>query len=833
MATMPLVLSLLATLLLAAPAFAGAPARQLIVQLSGAALGAPSDAAAAPAGDGAFVRPNALPAAARARFAALGLRATRALAAPAAGGAAFGAARSLGVRRALPALYGFSPERIILFEAPDEALAASALVALTNDPLVDWVEANVVRTPALWRLGPEPAASALAPARASVLDSMVNDPYLVGGRQYPLWNIGRTGFFGGVARADVHALEAWRLAVGDNTIKLAVADTGIDPAQPELAGLMPDGSPRLVDAFNATEEPDPSVLDLYGHGTPVAGVMAARTNNGAPYLAGSGVAGVCGGDGAGNAGCRIVPIKIAPGHSGEASSFDIARGVLHAADVGARAVNLSFAGEVASRAERLALTYALYNDCIPVCAAGNSGFDQPTLPLFPACFAYDGIGISVGASNPSDRRPLFSSYPFGLDLVAPGENVYTTFMTYPSFSGASYPGYVPASGTSFSAPHVAGAVGLLAAARPDLTDNDFQHVIRESAHDIEAPGYDAPTAYGRLDLEQMLKRVGPEVGLWHDEIAADSFAVDGEGALTVGERGAGTMGRHFGTSWATRLAAYGTAAIPDSFLSVTSVWLRVAGTLAVRGDFRIPYFAATAEVLRRDAERVTFRGYLYRVNDDSCEVCDDRYVPLAPSNVRFAFSVLGRVDRPPVVAITAITPSGAGAPGAPCALDFTATDVDTVTRTRLEFELPGGRRISITESQSPGGRLSGTLPCVGFFDTPGQLVLTAFDEHGHRDQSEARVPFTIQAGACLSPLHAFRVTPTPFSGTLGVFAPVAGRVQVIDAGGRLVRELATNGGELHWDGRDRSGSPTPAGIYFVRFRGDAGSVTRRVVKLTR
>ena len=71
--------------------------------------------------------------------------------------------------------------------------------------------------------------------------------------------------------------------------------------------------------------------------------------------------------------------------------------------------------------------------------------------------------------------------------MAPGEEVYTTFMTYPSFFGATYPGYVPASGTSFSAPHVAGAVGLLAAVRPDLTDNDFQHVIRESAHDIGAP----------------------------------------------------------------------------------------------------------------------------------------------------------------------------------------------------------------------------------------------------------------------------------------------------------------------------------------------------------
>src|SRR5258706_5182362 len=99
--------------------------------------------------------------------------------------------------------------------------------------------------------------------------------------------------------------------------------------------------------------------------------MAARTNGGAHFAPGSGVAGVCGGDGAGNAGCRIVPIKIAPGHSGEASTFDIARAYVHAADVGARAINLSFAGDAPSRLERLALTYALFKRCIPACAAGN------------------------------------------------------------------------------------------------------------------------------------------------------------------------------------------------------------------------------------------------------------------------------------------------------------------------------------------------------------------------------------------------------------------------------------------------------------------------------
>ncbi len=796
--------------LTSAPAHAGDPPRELVVQLSSVAV-RELDAHA--------IATGALPAAARARFAALGLRATRAF------------AGKLSMRAAvLPEIYGFHPERIVLVEAADSALATSALAALNDDPLVDWAERNVTRSVTLVGYG---VATPAGPHATATLDTLASDPHLRDGRQYALWNRGPLGPFGGVPGADLHALAAWRTSVGSNALKLAVADTGIDPAQPELGGVMPDGSPRIVDPLNVTDDPDGAVTDLYGHGTPVTGVMAARTNDGPHFSPTSGVAGVCGGDGAGNAGCRIVPIKIAPGHSGEATSFDIARAFLHAADVGARAMNLSFAGDVPSRVERLALTYALYNGCIPVCAAGNSGFDDPTLPLFPAAFARDGLAISVGASDSFDQRTPFSSYPFGLDLLAPGLNVYTTFMTYPSYFGASYSGYVPASGTSFAAPHVAGAVGLLAAVRPELSDTDFQHILRESADDIGAPGYDAPTAYGRLNLERMLDRVRPEIGVWHHEIAADSFTVEGEGLLTVEERGPGTLGLHFGTSWSTRLAAYGTVSYPDSFLAVTGVWLRVAGTMAARGDFRIPYFAPSAEVLRQDATSATFRGYVYRVNEDSCDVCDDRYVPLAPSNVRFGFTVIGVVDRPPVLRVGSPAAGAAGRPGELLFVGWQSSDVDRISRYRVTFAPAAGGEVVLGEA--PGSALSAvfTLPCLGPVDVTGELRVTALDEHGHADETTVAQSFTLRAGTCSAPLATFRASPTPFTGALSLFAPGAGELRVLDASGRVVRRIATSGGPATWDGRDARGTAAAAGIYWVRFSGAAGSVTRRVVKLGR
>src|SRR5262249_10347019 len=320
------------------------------------------------------------------------------------------------------------------------------------------------------------------------------------------------------------------------------------------------------------------------------------------------------------------------------------------------------------------------NGCVPVCAAGNSGFDEPRLSMFPATYARDGLAISVGASDEQDQRVVFSSFPPGLDLLAPGINVYTTYMTYPSYFGVSYPGYVQASGTSFSAPFVTGAIGLLAANRADLVDDDFQHIVRESADDIGAPGIDEETAHGRLNLDRMLASVRPGIGIWHDETAADSFTVAGQGTLVVGESNPGTLGLHTGSHWSTRIAAYATVNVPDSFVTVTGAWLRVAGTMAARGDYTLPYFTPSAEVVSANHTRATFRGFLYRVSEDSCDVCDDRYVPLAPSNVRFAFTVMGVVDRPPTLAVTTPAPRSIGTPGQLLLVGWNVTDPDQVTR---------------------------------------------------------------------------------------------------------------------------------------------------------
>jgi len=261
--------------------------------------------------------------------------------------------------------------------------------------------------------------------------------------------------------------------------------------------------------------------------------------------------------------------------------------------------------------------------------------------------------------------------------------------------------------------------------------------------------------------------------------------------------------------------------------------VRVGGTFAARGDFSMPYFAPSAEVLRSDGASATFRGYLYRIQEDSCDVCDDRYVPLAPSNVRFGFTVMGVVDRPPRLRVIQPAPGTRRAPGTMLLVGWTATDPDQVTRVRVTFEPDAGGSVFLGEAlgSAPGGGF--TLPCLGPADTPGRLVVTALDQVGHTDQTSVSVPFTLTAGSCSAPISTFRATPSPFGATLTMFAPGAGELRVIDASGRLVRRIATSGGAATWNGRDEHGTATPAGVYWVRFHGAAGSVTRRVVKLGR
>lgn len=522
--------------------------------------------------------------------------------------------------------------RVVRLVARDPAAANAALHALAADPAVAWVEANAAREAAVVRL------------EATFPD----DPLYRAGRQ---WGLSDDG-----GRAGVRAREAWAASVGANALRLALADTGIDPAQPDLGGAMPDGGPRIVDGVNVTETmPRSNVADSIGHGTAVAGVMAARTNDGAHFDS-LGVAGVCGGDGAGNAGCRIVPIRITPDRATTATAWDVSRAILHATATGARAMNLSFAGGAPSRLERLAMRHAIAHGCVVVAAAGNRGASNGAAPQYPAAYAAEGLCIQVGASDAQGARAAFSSHGPGLDVLAPGVDVWTTSITYANAYATAWPGVVIASGTSIAAPFATGAVGLLAAARPALGDVDFQHLLRATARDVGPPGDDAEHGAGLLDAAAALAAVRPEVGLWRDEIAVQAVRALDEDTLIVEPGGEGALAGWRGAYPARRFEALATVALPDSFVAVEHVWARLVGTSTARGDFRLDGVVPWAEA-SVEGRRLALRGYLYRTLEG-----DGVELPVPFDQARIGFTVIGSVDRTPAPPPAAPRPALTAAP---------------------------------------------------------------------------------------------------------------------------------------------------------------------------
>lgn len=226
---------------------------------------------------------------------------------------------------------------------------------------------------------------------------------------------------------------------------VAVVDTGVNYNHPDLRGKI--DTVNDVDYVNN----DSDAMDDDGHGTHVAGIITAATNNS------QGVAAVGYND------LQVLPIKVLD-NQGYGYYSDIAQGIVYATDLGVPVINVSLGGLYASHALEDAVTYAWQKGSMVVAAAGNSG---NTRPLYPA---YYSSAIAVGASDQNDRKALFSNYGSWVDLVAPGVAILST-------TGNSYESW---SGTSMATPHVAALAGLIVAER-QLTNQQTRLKLESTA----------------------------------------------------------------------------------------------------------------------------------------------------------------------------------------------------------------------------------------------------------------------------------------------------------------------------------------------------------------
>jgi subtilisin family serine protease len=300
------------------------------------------------------------------------------------------------------------------------------------------------------------ATLALAPAAAFARSiAEPNDPY------YPdQW-----------ALAHVGAPCAWEHTIGSPNVTVAVVDSGVDMHHPDLIDRLRDDGRDFVDG-----DDDPS--DENGHGTNVAGIIAATIDN---NEGGVGLA----------PGVKILPVRVMNAR-GAGSDRSIARGIRFAADRGAQVINLSLGATLTIDADTVseqvtsAIRYAQDKGALVIVAAGND-----FLPLENAIVGENPDVLVVAATDQNDVKANFSNSGPWIGITAPGVHILSTMPTYDVYLTSQVPreerfqnNYDYMTGTSQATPLVSALAALLFSAHPDWDANQVEQAIKDHAADI-------------------------------------------------------------------------------------------------------------------------------------------------------------------------------------------------------------------------------------------------------------------------------------------------------------------------------------------------------------
>ncbi len=268
----------------------------------------------------------------------------------------------------------------------------------------------------------------------------------------------------------IRAPQGWDLSTGSSAITIAIVDSGVDMGHPDLAG-------KLVPGYDFVDN-DSVPQDDHGHGTHVAGIAAAASNNA------TGMAGV-------SWGARIMPIK-AIDSAGNATYEHVAAGIVWAADHDAQIINLSLGGAKTSQVLQDAVDYASGKGALLVAATGNTGSNNV---LYPA--AYDAV-MAVAATDGANNWAALSSYGPAVDIAAPGVSIYSA-----NIGG----GYIYRDGTSMAAPHVAGLAAILFGLPGNASAAVVRSEIETTALDVGPAGWDIFVGAGLIQMDAAIQAV--------------------------------------------------------------------------------------------------------------------------------------------------------------------------------------------------------------------------------------------------------------------------------------------------------------------------------------
>jgi uncharacterized repeat protein (TIGR01451 family) len=393
------------------------------------------------------------------------------------------------VPQAVASALGHNRNVYLLNLPPGIQAAVSKLLAA--HPLVAYVEPNHIR---------------------NVTVRPPNDTYLT-----EQWNL-----------TTVHAQQAWNYlpdlfltsaTAGTNRVKVAILDTGLDCTHPDFinaggtstdsaqGGQIDWADSTYIQKTTLTSPTCNGWADDYGHGTHVAGILAAATNN-ATGVASLGFP------------LQIIMIKTSS-NTGEATDYQVAQGMLDALDAGAQVISMSLGGEGYSQTMQNAMDAAWANNVLVVAAAGNEGTSE---------LIYPGDGnhvLAVAATDDTNTVASFSSYGNWVRIAAPGVGILSTLPTYAnSFNTENYG---TLEGTSMATPHVSALAGLLFAANPGISAAEVAQRIQQTAQSPHT-GWNQNIGYGVINAAAALANIpGPftEGALTGQVVDSNGFPLSG------------------------------------------------------------------------------------------------------------------------------------------------------------------------------------------------------------------------------------------------------------------------------------------------------------------
>jgi subtilisin family serine protease len=322
-----------------------------------------------------------------------------------------------------------------------------------------------------------------------------NDPFLMSAGA---WGQSYRDLYG------IHQLEcpaAWDIGTGAGIV-VAVIDTGIDANHPDISGniwsntgeipdngIDDDGNGYVDDVRGWDfDQGDNQPKDNHGHGTHVAGTVAAVGNNGI------GVVGVAWG-------AKVMALK-GLGDSGFGLDSQLAQAIVYAADNGADVINASWGAKGYSHTLEEAVDYATSLGVVFIASAGNANEDANDYS--PGNLAN---AITISSVDFQDGKAASSNFGPKVDVAAPGEEVLSLRASGTTLGIPVNSGYTRSSGTSMAAPHVSGVVALLLGTR-NYSPAQVRVALRISADDIGVPGIDSESGYGRVNARKILE-LGP------------------------------------------------------------------------------------------------------------------------------------------------------------------------------------------------------------------------------------------------------------------------------------------------------------------------------------